>query len=89
MTLVILATIVGFAYAQSSKPTYVPNYKIAVPYVNVISYGSSNETKLGFILVSSWTLVGSQFTNTNINSVDTTTYLSQLANMNNVLIVMF
>ena len=33
----ILVTIVGFTYAQFSKPTHVTNYKIAVPDVNVIS----------------------------------------------------
>jgi LPS O-antigen subunit length determinant protein (WzzB/FepE family) len=43
LTVTILATIVGFAYAQFSKPVYVPKYKINVPYVNVISYGSSNK----------------------------------------------
>ena len=37
LTVTILATIVGFAYAQFTKPVYVPKYKIAVPYVNVIS----------------------------------------------------
>ena len=85
LTVTILATIVGFAYAQFTKPVYVPNYKIAVPYVNVISYGSSNETKLGFILDSSWTLEGSQFTKTAINPEDAKTYLSQLENVNNEL----
>ena len=85
LTVTILSTIVGFAYAQFTKPVYVPKYKIAVPYVNVISYGSSNETKLGFILDSSWTLEGSQFTKTEINPVDAKTYLSQLENVNNEL----
>ena len=85
LTVTILSTIVGFAYAQFTKPIYVPKYKIAVPYVNVISYGSSNETKLGFILDSSWTLEGSQFTKTEINPVDAKTYLSQLENVNNEL----
>ena len=85
LTVTILATIVGFVYAQFTKPVYVPNYKITVPYVNVISYGSSNETKLGFILDSSWTLEGSQFTKTEINPVDAKTYLSQLENVNNEL----
>ena len=33
LTVTIFATIVGFAYAQFSKPIYVPNYKITVPYV--------------------------------------------------------
>lgn len=85
LTVTILATIVGFAYAQFTKPVYVPTYTVAVPYVNVISYGSSNETKLGFILDSSWTLEGSQFTKTEINPVDAKTYLSQLENLNNAL----
>ena len=85
LTVTILATIVGFAYAQFTKPIYVPNYKITVPYVNVISYGSSNETKLGFISDASWTLEGSQFMKTEINPVDAKTYLSQLENVNNVL----
>ena len=85
LTVTILATIVGFVYAQFTKPVYVPNYKITVPYVNVISYGSSNETKLGFILDSSWTLEGSQFAKTEINPVDAKTYLSQLENVNNEL----
>jgi hypothetical protein len=53
--------------------------------VNVISYGSSNEEKLGFILDSSWTLEGSQFTKTETNPVDAKTYLSQLENVNNAL----
>ena len=85
LTVTILATIVGFAYAQFTKPVYVPNYKIAVPYVNVISYGSPNETKLGFILDPSWTLEGSQFTKTELNPVAAKTYLSQLENVNNAL----
>ena len=84
-TVTILATIVGFVYAQFTKPVYVPNYKITVPYVNVISYGSSNDTKLGFILDSSWTLEGSQLTKTEINPVAAKTYLSQLENVNNAL----
>ena len=87
LTATILATIVGLAYALFSKPVYVPKYKISVPYVNVISYGSSNETKLGFILDSSWTLEGSQFTKTEMNPVDAKTYLSQLENANNALTV--
>jgi len=53
LTINSLATIIGFAYAQFTKPVYVPKYKISVPYVNVLSYDSSNETKLGFILGSS------------------------------------
>ena len=85
LTVTILATIVGFAYAQLSKPVYVPSYKISVPYVNVISYGSSNETKLGFILDSSWTLEDTQFTKTETDLVDAKTYLSQLENVNNAL----
>ena len=85
LTVTILATIVGFAYAKFTRPVYVPEYTIAVPYVNIISYGSSNETKLGFILDSSWTLEGSQFTKTEINPVDAKTYLSQLENVNNAL----
>ena len=85
LTVTIFATIVGFAYAQFSKPVYVPMYKIAVPYVNVISYGSSNETKLRFILDSSWTLEGSQITKTETNPVDTKTYVSQLEKVNNAL----
>jgi len=85
LTVTILATIVGFAYAQFSKPVYVPKYTIAVPYVNIISYGSSNETKLGFILDSSWKLEGSQFTKTETNPVDTKTYLRQLETVNNAL----
>ena len=85
LTVTILSTIVGFAYAQFTKPIYVPKYKIAVPYANVISYGSSNETKLGFILDPPWTLEGSQFTITEINPVDAKTYLSQLENVNNEL----
>ena len=85
LTVTILATIFGFAYAQLTKPVYVPKYKITVPYVNVISYGSSNETKLGFILDSSWTLEGSQLTKTEINPVAAKTYLSQLENVNNAL----
>ena len=85
LTVTILATIVGFAYAQLSKPVYVPSYKIAVPYVNVISYGSSNETKLGFILDSSWTLEDTQFTKTETDLVDAKTYLKQLENFNNAL----
>ena len=85
LTVTILSTIVGFAYAQFTKPVYVPNYKIAVPYVDVISYGSTNETKLGFILDSSWTLEGSQFTKTETNPVAAKTYLSQLENVNNAL----
>ena len=85
LTVTILSTIVGFAYSQFTKPVYVPNYKITVPYVNVISYGSTNETKLGFILDSSWTLEGSQFTKTETNPVAAKTYLSQLENVNNAL----
>ena len=85
LTLTILVTIVGFVYAQFTKPVYVPNYKITVPYVNVISYGSSNETKLGFILDPSWTLEGSRFTKTEENLLDIESYLSQLDNVNNAL----
>jgi len=87
LTVTILATIIGFAYSQFTKPVYVPKYEIAVPYVNVISYGSSNETKLGFILDSSWTLEGSQFTKTEINPIDPKTYLRQLETVNNALTV--
>ena len=87
LTATILATIVGLAYALFTKPVYVPKYKISVPYVNVISYGSSNETKLGFILDPSWTLEGSQFTKTEMNPVDAKTYLSQLEKANNALTV--
>ena len=85
LTVTILTTIVGFAYAQFTKPVYVPKYMVSVPYVNVISYGSSNETKLGFILDPSWTLEGSQFTKTELNPVAAKTYLSQLENVNNAL----
>ena len=85
LTVTIFATIFGFAYAQFTKPVYVPTYTIAVPYVNVISYGSSNETKLGFILDSSWTLEEAQFTKTEITPVDAKTYLSQLENVNKAL----
>ena len=87
LTATILATIFGLAYSLFTKPVYVPKYKISVPYVNVISYGSSNETKLGFILDSSWTLEGSQFTKTEMNPVDAKTYLSQLESANNALTV--
>jgi len=85
LTINSLATIIGFAYAQFTKPVYVPKYKISVPYVNVLSYDSSNETKLGFILGSSWTLEGAQFTKTEINPVDAKTYLSQLEKVNKAL----
>ena len=85
LTATILATIVGFAYAQFTKSVYVSKYKIAVPYANVISYGSSNETKLGFILDSSWTLKGSKFEKTETNTVDTKTFLRQLETVNNAL----
>ena len=64
LTVTILTTIVGFAYTQFSKPIYIPNYKISVPYVNQISYGSSNEAKLSFILDPSWTLKDSRLTKT-------------------------
>ena len=82
---ILTVTILGFAYSQFTKPVYVPKYEIAVPYVNVISYGSSNETKLGFILDSSWTLEESKFKKTETNPVDTKTYLHQLETVNNAL----
>ena len=85
LTVTILVTIIGFAYSQFTKPVYVPKYEIAVPYVNVISYGSSNETKLGFILDSSWSLEESKFKKTETNPVDTKTYLHQLETVNNAL----
>lgn len=44
----ILATIIGFAYAQFIKPTYVPNYKITEPHAFTLMFiRSKNATKLG------------------------------------------
>jgi LPS O-antigen subunit length determinant protein (WzzB/FepE family) len=43
-----LATIIGFAYAQFIKPTYVPNYKITEPHAYTLMFiRSKNATKLG------------------------------------------
>ena len=78
LTVTILATIVGFAYAQFTKPVYVPNYKIAVPYVCDYIIGSSNETKLGFIIDLSWTLDGCSLSKRDQKPVAAKTYLSHL-----------
>ena len=45
LTVTVLATIIRFAYMQFSKPTYVPNYKVTVPYAYTLkSIRSQNAT---------------------------------------------
>jgi len=86
LTLTILTTIVGFAYAQFTKPVYVPNYKITVPYVyTVTSIGSSNATKLGFIIDPNWVVTDAQFEQTDQKPEAPMAYLSALNNVNDIL----
>ena len=86
LTVTILSTIVGFAYAQFNKPVYVPNYQITVPYVyTVTSIGSSNATKLGFIIDPNWVVTDAQFEQTDQKPVAPMAYLSSLNNVNDIL----
>ena len=86
LTVTILATIVGFAYAQFTKPVYVPKYKIAVPYdYTITSIGSSNATKLGFIIDPNWVVTDAQFEQTDQNPEAPMAYLSALNNVNDIL----
>ena len=86
LTVTILATIVGFAYAQFTKPVHVPNYKITVPYVyTVTSIGSSNATKLGFIIDPNWVVTDAQFEQTDQKPEAPMAYLSSLNNVNDIL----
>ena len=86
LTVTILATIVGFAYAQFTKPVYVPKYKIAVPYdYTITSIGSSNATKLGFIIDPNWVVTGAQFEQSAQKPEARMSYLSALNNVNEIL----
>ena len=82
----ILATIIGFAYVHFRKPIYSPNYKISVPYVYTLeSIGSSNATKLGFIIDPNWIVMNTKFEKIDQKPKDPVAYLSALNNVNNIL----
>jgi capsular polysaccharide biosynthesis protein len=86
LTVTILATIVGFAYTQFTKPVYLPKYKIAVPYdYTITSIGTSNATKLGFIIDPNWVVTGAQFEQSDQKPEDPMAYLSALNNVNDIL----
>ena len=86
LTVTILATIVGFAYAQFSKPIHIPNYKITVPYVYTLqSIGSSNESKMNFIVDPTWAMTDTQFEQSAHKPKDPVTYTSALNKVNDVL----
>ena len=86
LTVTILSTIVGFAYAQFTKPIYVPNYKITVPYVyTLVPIGSSNKAKMNFIIDPSWAMTDTQFEQSAHKPKDPVTYTSALNKVNDVL----
>ena len=86
LTVTILATVVGFAYAQFTKPVYVPNYKITVPYVyTLVPIGSSNKAKMNFIIDPSWAMTDTQFEQSAHKPKDPVTYTSALNKVNDVL----
>ena len=86
LTVTILATIVGFAYAQFSKPIYVPDYKITVPYVYTLkSIGTSNDEKLNFIIDPTWEMTDTHFVQSDPNQRDPVSYTSVLNKVNDVL----
>ena len=86
LTVTILATIVGFAYAQFTRPVYVPNYKITVPYVYTLgSIGSSNEVKLNFIIDQTWAMTDTHFVQSDHNPKDPVSYTSVLDKVNDAL----
>ena len=86
LTVTIFATIVGFAYAQFSKPIYVPNYKITVPYVYTLKpIGSSNEAKMNFIIDPTWAMTDTQFEQSVQKPKDPLTYTNSLNKANDVL----
>ena len=86
LTVTIFATIVGFAYAQFSKPIHVPNYKITVPYVyNLQSIGSSNEAKMNFIIDPTWAMTDTQFEQSDHKPNDPEFYANALNKVNDVL----
>ena len=86
LTVTILATIVGFVYAQFTKPVYVPNYKIAVPYVYTLKpIRSSNEAKLNFIIDPTWEMTGTQFEQSVHKPKDPVTYTNAFNKVNDVL----
>ena len=86
LTVTIFATIVGFAYAQFTKPVYVPNYKITVPYAyNLESIGSSNEVKLNFIIDPTWAMTDTHFVQSDHNPKDPVSYKRVLNKANDIL----
>ena len=86
LTVTILSTIVGFAYAQFTKPIYVPNYKITVPYVyTLVPLRSSNKAKMNFIIDPTWAMTDTQFEQSAHKPKDPVTYTSALNKVNDVL----
>ena len=86
LTVTILATIVGFAYTQFTKPVYVPNYKITVPYVYTLEpIRSSNEAKINFIIDPTWAMTDTDFMQIDHNPKDPVSYMSVLNKVNDVL----
>ena len=86
LTVTILATIVGFVYAQFTKPIYVPNYKITVPYVyTLVPIGSPNKAKMNFIIDPTWAMTDTQFEQSAHKPKDPVTYTSALNKVNDVL----
>ena len=86
LTVTMLATICGFIYVQFTKPILVPNYKITVPYVYALeSIGSSNDTKINFIIDPAWIITGAQFEKKDQKPKEPETYLNSLNKMNDIL----
>ena len=86
LTVTILTTIAGFAYAQFTKPVYVPNYKITVPYIYTLEpIGSSNEVKLNFIIDPTWAMTDTPFEQSAHKPKDPVTYTRALNKVNDVL----
>ena len=86
LTVTIMAAIVGFAYAQFSKPIHVPNYKITVPYVYTLqSIGSSNKSKMNFIIDPTWAMTDTQFEQIDHKPNDPEFYANALNKVNDVL----
>ena len=86
LTATILATIVGFAYAQISKPAYIQNYKITVPYVYTLkSIGSLDANKLNLIIGPNWDVTDFQLEQIDQEPKDLTAYVSALNKLNDII----
>jgi capsular polysaccharide biosynthesis protein len=86
LTVTVFTTIFSFAYVEFSKPSYALNYKVSVPYVYTLeSIGSSNTSKMGFIIDPIWVMTKAQFEQTDQKPKDPVVYLSALNKMNDIL----